>query len=37
MSRIPGVNPREAGPLTRLVLKVARRKTRQLTGRETEG
>ena len=37
MSRIAGVQHRQAGALTRLVLKVARRKTRQLTGRETEG
>jgi AhpD family alkylhydroperoxidase len=37
MSRIPGVHPRQTGPFTRLLLKMARRKTRQLTGRETEG
>jgi AhpD family alkylhydroperoxidase len=36
MSRIEGVSPREAGPLTGLVLRIARRKTGQLTGRETE-
>jgi AhpD family alkylhydroperoxidase len=37
MSRIEGITPRQAGPLSGLVLRVARRKTRQLTGRETEG
>jgi AhpD family alkylhydroperoxidase len=36
MSRIAGVKSREAGPLTRLILAVARRKTGQLTGRRTE-
>ena len=36
MSRIERVGPRQAGPLTGLVLRLARRKTRQLTGRETE-
>ena len=36
MSRIEGVSPREAGPLTGLVLRIARRKTGQLTGRETQ-
>jgi AhpD family alkylhydroperoxidase len=36
MSRIEGVSPRAAGPLTGLVLRIARRKTSQLTGRETE-
>jgi AhpD family alkylhydroperoxidase len=37
VSRIEGVNPRQAGPLTGLVLRFARRKTRQMTGRETAG
>lgn len=37
MSRIERVGPRQAGPLTGLVLRLARRKTRQLAGRETEG
>jgi 4-carboxymuconolactone decarboxylase len=37
MSRIEGVAPRAAGPLTGLVLRIARRKTRELTGRETDG
>ncbi len=37
MSRIAGVQHGQAGALTRLVLKVARRKTGQLAGRETEG
>jgi AhpD family alkylhydroperoxidase len=37
MSRIEGVGPRQAGPLTGLLLRLARRKTRQLAGRETEG
>jgi 4-carboxymuconolactone decarboxylase len=36
MSRIAGVQPGQAGPPTRLVLALARRKTRQLTGRATE-
>jgi 4-carboxymuconolactone decarboxylase len=36
MSRIDGVSPREAGPLTGIVLRVARRKTAQLAGRKTE-
>jgi AhpD family alkylhydroperoxidase len=36
MSRIERVGPRQAGPFTGLVLRVARRKTKQLTGRETE-
>ena len=36
MSRIERVGPRQAGPLTGMVLRLARRKTRQLTGRETE-
>jgi AhpD family alkylhydroperoxidase len=36
MSRIEGVSTREAGPLTGMVLRIARRKTGQLTGRETE-
>jgi AhpD family alkylhydroperoxidase len=35
MSRIDGVKT-EAGPLTRVILSVARRKTGQLTGRRTE-
>ena len=37
MTRIDGVNPRQAGPLTGLILRVARRKTGQMTGRETDG
>ena len=37
MSRIDGVNPRQAGPLTGMILRVARRKTGQMTGRETDG
>ncbi|MCW3057725.1 MAG: 4-carboxymuconolactone decarboxylase [Solirubrobacterales bacterium] len=36
MSRIEGRSPRQAGPLVGPVLRLARRKTRQLTGRETE-
>jgi len=36
MSRIEGRSPRQAGPLVGMVLRLARRKTRQLTGRETE-
>jgi 4-carboxymuconolactone decarboxylase len=36
MSRIEGLSPRQAGPLSGLLLRVARRKTKQLTGRETE-
>lgn len=36
MSRIAGVKTNQAGPLTRAVLSMARRKTRQLAGRETE-
>jgi AhpD family alkylhydroperoxidase len=36
MSRIEGVSPREAGPLTGIVLRVARRKTAKLAGRQTE-
>jgi AhpD family alkylhydroperoxidase len=36
MSRIEGIGPRQAGPLTGLVLRIARRKTKQLAGRETE-
>jgi 4-carboxymuconolactone decarboxylase len=36
MSRIEGRSPRHAGPLAGLLLRLARRKTRQLTGRETE-
>jgi len=36
MNRIERVGPRQAGPLTGMVLRLARRKTRQLTGRETE-
>jgi AhpD family alkylhydroperoxidase len=36
MSRIDGVKTAKAGPLTRLVLFLARRKTGQLTGRRTE-
>ena len=36
MSRISRVGKRQAGPITRLVLALARRKTRQMTGRDTE-
>jgi AhpD family alkylhydroperoxidase len=36
MSRISGVANWHAGPITRLVLALARRKTRQMTGRDTE-
>jgi AhpD family alkylhydroperoxidase len=36
MSRIARVTGKQAGPLTRAVLSVARRKTVQMTGRETE-
>jgi 4-carboxymuconolactone decarboxylase len=36
MSRIERIAPRRAGLFTGLVLRLARRKTRQLTGRETE-
>ena len=36
MSRIAGVKTNEAGPLTRVILFLARRKTGQLTGRRTE-
>jgi 4-carboxymuconolactone decarboxylase len=36
VSRIPRVTGRQAGPLTRVVLSVARRKTRQLAGRDSE-
>ena len=36
MSRIEGVSGRGAGPVTRLALWTARRKTAQLAGRETE-
>jgi len=36
MTRIQPVQPSEAGPLTRVVLRTARRKTRQLAGRETD-
>jgi AhpD family alkylhydroperoxidase len=34
--RITGRRPESAGPILRLVGRIARRKTRQLTGRETE-
>lgn len=37
MSRIEGVSPNNAGPVTGLVLRLARRETKKLTGRETEG
>jgi 4-carboxymuconolactone decarboxylase len=37
MNRIEGVSPRQAGPLTGLLLRLARRKTRQLTGRAPAG
>ncbi len=37
MSRIDGVSPLQAGPLTGLVLRVARRKTRQLAGSAPAG
>jgi 4-carboxymuconolactone decarboxylase len=36
MSRIAGVRSNRTGPLTRVILAVARRKTGQLTGRTTE-
>ena len=36
MTRIQPVQPSEAGPLTRVVLRTARRKTRQLAGRHTD-
>ena len=36
MSRIAGVKTNQAGPLTRAVLSMARRKTGRLAGRETE-
>jgi 4-carboxymuconolactone decarboxylase len=36
MSRIAGVRSKQAGPLTRVILSVARRKTGQMTGRRTE-
>jgi 4-carboxymuconolactone decarboxylase len=36
MSRIDGVKTDQAGPLTRVILSLARRKTGQLTGRSTE-
>jgi len=37
MSRIEGVNPKNAGPFTGLILRMARRETKKLTGLETEG
>jgi AhpD family alkylhydroperoxidase len=37
MSRIQGVTPSKAGPLSGLLLRLARRKTKQMAGRETEG
>jgi 4-carboxymuconolactone decarboxylase len=37
MTRIQGVNPRQAGPLTGLLLRLARRKTKDLTGRTPPG
>jgi AhpD family alkylhydroperoxidase len=36
MSRINGVKAKQAGPITRVVLSLARRKTGQMAGRETE-
>jgi AhpD family alkylhydroperoxidase len=36
MSRIAGVKTAKAGPFTRVILSLARRKTGQLTGRRTE-
>jgi 4-carboxymuconolactone decarboxylase len=36
MTRIQPVQPSEAGPLTRVVLRTARRKTGQLAGRQTD-
>lgn len=36
MSRIERVSPKQAGALTGLLLRLARRETRKLTGRETE-
>ena len=37
ISRIEGVSPKDAGPVTGLVLRLARRETKKLTGRETDG
>ena len=37
ISRIEGVSPKNAGPVTGLVLRLARRETKKLTGRETDG
>jgi 4-carboxymuconolactone decarboxylase len=37
MSRIEGVSPKDAGPFTGLALRLARRETKKLTGRETDG
>ena len=34
--RITGRPPEQSGPLLRLVGRIARRKTKQITGRETE-
>jgi 4-carboxymuconolactone decarboxylase len=36
MSRIEQVSPQKAGPFTGLVLRLARRETKKMTGRETE-
>jgi AhpD family alkylhydroperoxidase len=36
MSRINGVNRKDAGPLTRVALSMARRKAAKMTGRKTE-
>jgi AhpD family alkylhydroperoxidase len=36
MSRIERVSPKQAGPFTGLLLRLARRETKKLTGRETE-
>jgi 4-carboxymuconolactone decarboxylase len=36
MSRIAGITRQQAGPITRVILSLARRKTRQLAGRETD-
>src|SRR5437899_11172820 len=37
ITRIEGVSPKDAGPVTGLVLRLARRETKKLTGRETDG
>lgn len=37
MTRIEGVSAAQAGPFSGILLRLARRKTKQLAGRETEG